>query len=159
MNLDMMYEATRLTGDEKYAKIADSQARISATTHIRPDGTTYHVIDFNPKTGKVQKSFTAQGMSHDVSWQNVRFANEQALPMRAVGRAVKLGASTVTLSAVRPLRLSAFPDLLLRLPWLPCVELTFSTPLRNARLHRHLPPTQRHLPLQTPLHRCAPLGL
>jgi hypothetical protein len=65
MNLDMMYEATRLTGDEKYAKIADSQAKISATTHIRPDGTTYHVVDFDPKTGKVQKSFTAQGECTD----------------------------------------------------------------------------------------------
>lgn len=61
MNLDMLYEATRLTGDKRYAAIANSQAEHSTKTHVRADGTTYHVVDFDPKTGKVQKSLTAQG--------------------------------------------------------------------------------------------------
>jgi hypothetical protein len=59
MNLDMMYQATELTGDERYAAAATSHARACAGTHIRADDTTYHVVDFDPRTGEVQARFSA----------------------------------------------------------------------------------------------------
>lgn len=60
MNLDLMYLATKLTGDEKYAAIATRQAEKSQTAHVRPDWTTYHVVDYN-QDGSVKKGFTGQG--------------------------------------------------------------------------------------------------
>lgn len=61
MNLDIMYQATELTGDARYASAATSHARVCARTHIRDDQTTYHVVDFDPRTGEVQARFSAQG--------------------------------------------------------------------------------------------------
>lgn len=60
MNLDMLYEATELTGDPKYAHIATQQAEKSLNSHVRPDYSTYHVVDFN-QDGSVKKCMTHQG--------------------------------------------------------------------------------------------------
>lgn len=61
MNLDMMYEATKLTGDQRYAKIANSQAEKSQNTHVRKDFTTYHVVNMDQKTGEGLEYMTHQG--------------------------------------------------------------------------------------------------
>lgn len=61
MNLDMMYEATDFTGNPRYAAIANSQAEKSSDTHVRPDGTTFHVVNMDQKTGKALELMTAQG--------------------------------------------------------------------------------------------------
>ncbi|KIR71930.1 glycosyl hydrolase family 88 [Cryptococcus deuterogattii CA1014] len=61
MNLDMLYEATELTGDPKYAHVATHQAEKSLNSHVRPDYTTYHVVDFN-QDGSVKKCMTHQAL-------------------------------------------------------------------------------------------------
>lgn len=60
MNLDLMYLATELTGDAKYATVASTQAETMIRTHIRADGTTYHVVDLG-RDGSAPKGMTAQG--------------------------------------------------------------------------------------------------
>jgi hypothetical protein len=64
MNLDMLYETSKLTGDDRYTKIANAQAEASSNTHVRPDWTTYHVVNFDQKThkGAVLWKGTHQGM-------------------------------------------------------------------------------------------------
>ena len=64
MNLDLMFLATELTGDAKYQQIAISQAEKSSKTHIRPDFTTNHVVNFDPTTGDATAAYTHQGGSH-----------------------------------------------------------------------------------------------
>lgn len=61
MNLDMLYLATDLTKDPKYARIATRQAERSMDTHVRPDGTTYHVVNMDQTTGKALEQMTHQG--------------------------------------------------------------------------------------------------
>lgn len=61
MNLDMLYVATDLTNDPKYARIATRQAEKSMDTHVRPDGTTYHVVNMDQNTGKALELMTHQG--------------------------------------------------------------------------------------------------
>jgi hypothetical protein len=63
MNLDMMYEATKLTGDRRFADIATKQAEKSSNTHIREDWTTYHLVNFDQNTGLPLEKRTAQGGS------------------------------------------------------------------------------------------------
>lgn len=64
MNLDMLYETSKITGDAKYAEIATAQAEASSTTHVRPDDTTYHVINFDQATrGATLERRTHQGES------------------------------------------------------------------------------------------------
>ncbi|ORY31061.1 Six-hairpin glycosidase-like protein [Naematelia encephala] len=68
MNLDLLYQVSEMTFDAKYAAIATRQAEVCMKTHIRPDFTTYHVVDVNPTTGKVQRRFTHQGWKDESTW-------------------------------------------------------------------------------------------
>lgn len=63
MNLDMLYEATKLTGNPRYEQIANAQAEASLHTHIRDDYSTYHVVNFDQKNpGQTLEKRTHQGV-------------------------------------------------------------------------------------------------
>jgi hypothetical protein len=68
MNLELLFWATKTTGDSSYYKIADSHASRVLSEFIRPDSTSYHVVDFDPITGKVIKKQTFQGASDESDW-------------------------------------------------------------------------------------------
>lgn len=68
MNLELLFEATALTGDSSYYKIAVSHANTTMKNHFRPDYSSYHVIDYDPNTGAVLKKETHQGYSHESAW-------------------------------------------------------------------------------------------
>lgn len=68
MNLELLFEATALTGDSSFYKIAISHANITIKNHFRSDYSSYHVIDYDPNTGVVLKKNTHQGYSHKSSW-------------------------------------------------------------------------------------------
>ncbi len=68
MNLDLLFWAGKQTGDPKYSEIAAAHARTTLTCHMRPDGSTSHVCDFNPDTGAFIKQDTHQGMSANSCW-------------------------------------------------------------------------------------------
>ncbi|WP_446786333.1 glycoside hydrolase family 88 protein [Macellibacteroides fermentans] len=68
MNLELLFNATRLTGDSTFYKIAVSHADRTMAEQFRPDGSCYHVIDYDMKTGAVRNRHTAQGYSHESAW-------------------------------------------------------------------------------------------
>ena len=68
MNLVLLFEATKLTGDSSFYKIAVSHANTTMKNHFRPDYSSYHVIDYDPQTGAVLKKNTHQGYSHESAW-------------------------------------------------------------------------------------------
>src|SRR5688572_15853756 len=68
MNLELLFAATRLTKDSTYYKVAVSQADNTIKEHFRPDGSSYHVLDYDPGTGKVKKKRTAQGNADSSAW-------------------------------------------------------------------------------------------
>ena len=68
MNLDLLFEATRLTGDSTFFHIAVSHADRTLANHFRPDFSTWHVLDYDPETGAVLHRNTAQGYSDDSAW-------------------------------------------------------------------------------------------
>lgn len=68
MNLELLFEATVLTGDSSYHKIAVSHANTTMKNHFRPDYSSYHVVDYDPNTGAVLKKETHQGYSHESAW-------------------------------------------------------------------------------------------
>ncbi len=68
MNLELLFEASILTGDSSFYKIAVSHANITMKNHFRPDYSSYHVIDYDPETGEVRKKNTHQGYSHESAW-------------------------------------------------------------------------------------------
>jgi unsaturated chondroitin disaccharide hydrolase len=68
MNLELLFWATRATGDSTYYNIAVSHANLTMREHFRDDASSYHVIDFNPETGEVQARNTHQGYAHESAW-------------------------------------------------------------------------------------------
>jgi len=68
MNLELLFEATRLTGDSSFYKIAVAHANTTMKNHFRPDYSSYHVVDYDTTTGAVVKKNTHQGYSHESAW-------------------------------------------------------------------------------------------
>lgn len=68
MNLELLFEATRLSGDSSFYHIAVAHADRTLAEHFRPDGSCYHVIDYNLKDGSVRNRHTAQGYAHTSAW-------------------------------------------------------------------------------------------
>lgn len=68
MNLEMLFQATQLTGDSIYHDIAVNHANTTLANHFRDDHSSFHVVDYDPETGEVRMKCTAQGYSDDSFW-------------------------------------------------------------------------------------------
>ncbi|WP_448702640.1 glycoside hydrolase family 88 protein [Mucilaginibacter sp. AW1-3] len=68
MNLELLFKATRLTGDSSFYKIAISHADHTMKNHFRADYSSYHVVDYDPETGAVLKKQTHQGYADESAW-------------------------------------------------------------------------------------------
>ena len=68
MNLELLFEATRLSGDSTYWKVAVSHANKTLENQFRKDGSCYHVVDYDPNNGGVLHRQTAQGYADNSAW-------------------------------------------------------------------------------------------
>ncbi|HEX2606381.1 MAG TPA: glycoside hydrolase family 88 protein [Flavisolibacter sp.] len=68
MNLELLFAATRLSGDSSFYKIAVQHANTTMKNHFRPDFSSYHVVDYDPVTGAVRSKNTAQGYADESAW-------------------------------------------------------------------------------------------
>jgi hypothetical protein len=68
MNLELLFEATRLTGDSSFYRVAVSHANTTIKHHYRSDYSSYHVVDYDTLTGKPVKKMTWQGYSDESAW-------------------------------------------------------------------------------------------
>lgn len=68
MNLELLFWASRQTGDSSYYHIAVNHANTTMKNHFRPDYSSFHVLGYNPQTGEVMKKNTHQGISDDSFW-------------------------------------------------------------------------------------------
>ena len=68
MNLELLFKASKFTGDKKYFDIAVKHADRTMVEQFRKDGSCYHVVDFDPQTGDVRRRCTAQGYADESAW-------------------------------------------------------------------------------------------
>jgi hypothetical protein len=69
MNLELLFEATHLSGDSSFYKIAVSHANTTLKNHFRNDYSSYHVVDYDTvNAGHVIKKTTHQGYSDESAW-------------------------------------------------------------------------------------------
>ena len=68
MNLELLFNVTKFTGDSSFYKIAVTHADVTMKNHFRSDNSSYHVIDFDSISGVVRNRHTAQGFAHESSW-------------------------------------------------------------------------------------------
>ena len=67
MNLEMLFFASKMTGDRKYYDVAVKHADTTLENHFRPDGSSYHVVSYN-NDGSIESKGTFQGFAHESSW-------------------------------------------------------------------------------------------
>ena len=68
MNLELLFEATKISKDSAFHKIAVTHANTTLKNHFRADNSSYHVLDYNPENGAVQLKVTHQGFSDSSAW-------------------------------------------------------------------------------------------
>jgi len=68
MNLEMLNWVSDQGGDAKYKEIAVKHANTTLKNHFRPDFSSYHVVDYDLTTGKVNRKATWQGAANCSAW-------------------------------------------------------------------------------------------
>ena len=68
MNLELLFTATRLSGDSTFYRMAVSHADNTLKNHFRNDYSCYHVVDYDKTSGHVRSRGTAQGYADESSW-------------------------------------------------------------------------------------------
>ena len=68
LNIPLLYWASEVTGDEKYADIAYTHFKTTMSVCYREDGSTYHTYYFDSKTGEPLRGATAQGAGDETTW-------------------------------------------------------------------------------------------
>lgn len=68
MNLELLFWATKESGNRVYKDIAIKHAETTMKNHFRQDNSSYHVVDYNPETGEVENKQTHQGYADESAW-------------------------------------------------------------------------------------------
>ncbi|MEO5715354.1 MAG: glycoside hydrolase family 88 protein [Luteolibacter sp.] len=68
MNLELLSWAAKNGGDPKLREIAVSHADHTLKNHFRPDGTAYHIVDYNPETAAIRAIHAGQGGDVRTAW-------------------------------------------------------------------------------------------
>lgn len=68
MNLELLFEASNLSGDKRFEKIAIQHAQTTMKNHYRKDYSSYHVVDYDTLTGEVLDRATCQGFVDESAW-------------------------------------------------------------------------------------------
>lgn len=68
MNLSLLYWASEQSGDPRFAKIARIHADTTMREFLREDGSSCHIVIFDPETGKALERPGGQGYCAGSSW-------------------------------------------------------------------------------------------
>ncbi len=68
MNIQLLYWASRETGDPRFAQIATRHADTVLATLVRADGSLGHIASFDPQSGAFIEMLGGQGFNADSAW-------------------------------------------------------------------------------------------
>ncbi len=68
MNLELIMWVANLDNDEQLKHVAKTHANTTMKNHFRSDYSTYHLVDYNPKDGSINKKQTVQGFADESRW-------------------------------------------------------------------------------------------
>src|SRR3954447_4415354 len=68
MNLELLFWASKHGGQRLWYDEAVSHALKTAQDHVRPDGSTYHLVTYDPATGAIKSRTTVQGYANSSTW-------------------------------------------------------------------------------------------
>jgi unsaturated chondroitin disaccharide hydrolase len=67
-NLPLLYWAAQYRNDASFTLAGEAHALMTRDAFIRPDGSTYHAVEYDLETGKRQRGFTFQGYADESAW-------------------------------------------------------------------------------------------
>jgi hypothetical protein len=68
LDLDLLFYAGHRTSNQKLIDMATSHAHAVLRSIVRKDNSTFHVVNFDPKSGAIKQQMTHQGYSDDSTW-------------------------------------------------------------------------------------------
>ncbi|QAY68602.1 glycoside hydrolase family 88 protein [Paenibacillus protaetiae] len=68
MNMPLLYWAAGTSGDPRYRHIAEAHMETVLAHFIRPDGSVYHIVKFDPVTGECTDRLGGQGYAPESAW-------------------------------------------------------------------------------------------
>lgn len=68
MNLELLTWAASASKDSSFSRIAIAHANATLANHFRNDYSSYHLVDYDPSTGKTIKKQTVQGAADNSTW-------------------------------------------------------------------------------------------
>jgi len=68
MNLELLFEATKISKDSTYHKLAVKHANTTLKNHFRPDNSCYHVVDYDTISYQPRMKVTHQGYNDASAW-------------------------------------------------------------------------------------------
>lgn len=68
LNVSLLFWASQVTGDPRYKHIAVAHAETTMKYGIREDGSTNHILSFDPETGAFIEAIGGQGLSAGSTW-------------------------------------------------------------------------------------------
>lgn len=68
MNLPLLYWASEETGDPRFYQVAVKHADKAMKYFIREDGSANHIVEFDPESGEMVRTYGGQGLCVGSSW-------------------------------------------------------------------------------------------
>ncbi len=68
MNLELLFEASKISGDATFQDVAIKHALTTMKNHYRDDYSCFHVVNYDTITGQVLDRATNQGLADPSSW-------------------------------------------------------------------------------------------
>lgn len=68
INLEYLYWAANQFNKPAYAQAASTHATTTMKNHYRKDYSSYHLVDYDPVTGKILRKATHQGLTDESAW-------------------------------------------------------------------------------------------
>lgn len=67
-NISLLYWASDFSGDASFRLAGEAHAAMTERAFIRPDGTLYHAVEYDPQSGERVRGYTFQGYADESSW-------------------------------------------------------------------------------------------
>lgn len=68
MNVPLLFWASAESGDPRYRHIAEAHLDTVLERFVRPDGSVYHIVRFDPETGDFLEGIGGQGFAPESAW-------------------------------------------------------------------------------------------
>lgn len=68
MNLPLLYWASEVTDDPRFRHIAEAHAETVLEHFLRPDGSSYHILNFDSESGEKIGAMSGQGYAEESAW-------------------------------------------------------------------------------------------